>query len=185
MLCSFCAHNVCLCTLLYLRQCECALAVRHAGSTTRPPAHKPRMHILGATGVNKGAPPEHLRRHSTRGTAAHMFDRSSGSLRGYGATAARVTPDHKVGSSNLSGLTHAMFFLGARCVLVHTSLPSAMRVCTSSPARGVEHKTASTQAAHAHPWGRPACTKARNQSTSGGRVRTVVLPIALIGPPAA
>ena len=25
-------------------------------------------------------------------------------MRGYGATAARVTPDHKVGSSNLSGL---------------------------------------------------------------------------------
>ena len=104
MLCSFWAHNVCLCTLLYLRQCECALAVRHAGSTTRPPAHKPRMHIPGAAGVNKGAPPEHLRRHSTRGTAANMFDRSSGRLRGYGATAARVTPDHKVGSSNLSGL---------------------------------------------------------------------------------
>ena len=27
---------------------------------------------------------------------------------GYGATAARVTPDHKVGSSNLSGLIHAI-----------------------------------------------------------------------------
>ena len=85
--------------------------------------------------------------------AVLTIERRSGASRGYGATAARVTPDHKVGSSNLSGLTHAMFFLGSQCVLVHTSLPAAMRVCIGSPARGVDHKTASTQAAHAHPWG--------------------------------
>ena len=30
--------------------------------------------------------------------------------RGYGATAARLTPDQKVGSSNLSGLIHAVHF---------------------------------------------------------------------------
>ena len=182
MLGFFLEKNLCLYTRLHLRQCECALGVRHVGSDTRPPAHKPRMHTLGATGVHKGAHPEHGRRLSTDSSAGTIVDWSPGSLRGYGATAARVTPDHKVGSSNLSGLTHAMFFLGARCVLVHTSLLSAMRVCTSSPARGVEHKTASTQAAHAHPWGRPACTKARNQSTSEGRVRMVLLPISLIGP---
>ena len=33
-----------------------------------------------------------------------IFERSHVDLRGYGATVARVTPDHKVGSSNLSGL---------------------------------------------------------------------------------
>ena len=34
--------------------------------------------------------------------------------RGYGATAARLTPDQKLGSSNLSGLTlHAAWVLGA------------------------------------------------------------------------
>ena len=31
--------------------------------------------------------------------------------RGYGATAARVTPDHKVGSSNLSGLIKILLWL--------------------------------------------------------------------------
>ena len=30
-------------------------------------------------------------------------------LKGYGATAARLTPDQKVGSSNLSGLTYSPF----------------------------------------------------------------------------
>ena len=30
---------------------------------------------------------------------------------GYGATAARVTPDHKVGSSNLSGLIKILLWL--------------------------------------------------------------------------
>ena len=37
-----------------------------------------------------------------------IFERSYVILRGYGATAARVTPDHKVGSSNLSGLIHGV-----------------------------------------------------------------------------
>ena len=32
-------------------------------------------------------------------------------LKGYGATAARLTPDQKVGSSNLSGLTYSPFAL--------------------------------------------------------------------------
>ena len=42
----------------------------------------------------------------------NIFERSHADLRGYGATVARVTPDHKVGSSNLSGLIR---HVGAVC----------------------------------------------------------------------
>ena len=45
--------------------------------------------------------------------------------RGYGATAARVTPDHKVGSSNLSGLIHAIS--GHAC----GTLATAPRTCAA------------------------------------------------------
>ena len=37
---------------------------------------------------------------------------SAPAQRGYGAAAARATPDHKVGSSNLSGLTHSWRLCG-------------------------------------------------------------------------
>ena len=47
------------------------------------------------------------RRGSGRTSAAHG---------GYGATAARLTPDQKVGSSNLSGLTR-LWVLGGRVPL--------------------------------------------------------------------
>ena len=43
--------------------------------------------------------------------------------RGYGATAARLTPDQKVGSLNLSGLICALVFF----VVAHT--PKKARAC--------------------------------------------------------
>ena len=45
----------------------------------------------------------------------HLIDTPS--QRGYGATAARLTPDQKVGSSNLSGLNHC-----THCVATHESI---------------------------------------------------------------
>ena len=42
---------------------------------------------------------------------------------GYGATAARLTPDQKVGSSNLSGLTHVCGLLAGAHPQIASAFP--------------------------------------------------------------
>ena len=86
--------------------------------------------------------------------------------RGYGATAARLTPDQKVGSSNLSALKH---FSAAASGLGHTTLPGDVAAWPchtgitavfrargggsnppSQPVRGGQSLPAATQAASRH-----------------------------------
>ena len=61
-----------------------------------------------------------------------IVKRSKVGMWGYGATVARVTPDHKVGSSNLSGLISGV--AAALCgVHTHVSACHAIAFGTATP----------------------------------------------------
>lgn len=126
-------------------------------------AHRPRGPMDKASAYGAGdcrfesCRGHYLRRSSARqvvGLAWMVAATVSSGTRGYGATAARLTPDQKVGSSNLSAL---MLFAGRA-----GSAPSAGRVAE--------------EAAHPRaPWPPPPVDLARVKASCGIRAHDLPL----------